>query len=128
MNQSKNILRLWVSAFFPVLVWAGFIFFLSSQSVLPGIEETTLNFIFKKLSHITVYAVLYFLLYRGVLMTFGAKKATVAWAAPLVICLAYAITDEIHQSFVPGRYPTTTDIGYDMIGASVALLKTMNCI
>ncbi len=61
-------------------------------------------------------------------MTLGSTRQVRAWSLPLILCLIYAITDEIHQSFVPGRYPTSTDIGYDMLGASVALLKTMNCI
>jgi VanZ family protein len=128
MTQAKSTFHLWFSAFSPVVIWAGFIFFLSSQSVLPSIEETALNFIFKKLSHITVYAILYLLMYRGTLMTFGAKRPGLTWALPLFICFMYAVTDEVHQSFVPGRYPAAADIGYDMLGASVALLKTTNCI
>jgi hypothetical protein len=46
-----------------VFVWCAFIFFLSSQPHLPGPQDKTWDFIFKKLAHVTVYAVLFRLVY-----------------------------------------------------------------
>ena len=127
MRVSNQSIWLWVKAYAPAVTWAALIFALSSQSTLPGFEESVLNFVFKKSAHIVVYAVLYFLFFRAVTQT---TKPTTSprWGIPLFLCLLYAVTDELHQSLVPGRYPTFRDIGYDMLGASVALLKTMNCI
>ncbi len=34
----------------------------------------------------------------------------------LIITLLYAISDEYHQSFVPGRDPSLVDILFDFIG------------
>jgi len=40
---------------------------------------------------------------------------------PALIALAYAIFDELHQAFVPGRGSEVTDIGLDLIGVIAAL-------
>ena len=37
----------------------------------------------------------------------------------LGLTLLYAISDEVHQSFVPGRHARWYDVGFDMIGAWV---------
>lgn len=50
------------------------------------------------------------------------------WALAVVMSAAYAITDEIHQIFVPGRVFDWYDIGVDTIGAAIgALLATCIC-
>lgn len=41
--------------------------------------------------------------------------------ASLVIALAYAIFDEFHQEFVPGRGFELADIGHDLVGVTAAL-------
>jgi VanZ family protein len=40
-----------------------------------------------------------------------------AIATSFVICVLYAITDELHQSIVPGRGPSRFDIMIDSLGA-----------
>lgn len=42
-------------------------------------------------------------------------------AAVLGMTLAYAISDELHQAFVPGRSASIMDVVIDMIGAAVGL-------
>jgi VanZ family protein len=39
-----------------------------------------------------------------------------------LIAFAYSLTDEYHQSFVPGRHPSLTDCGIDSIGAAMGIL------
>ena len=70
-----------------------------------------------------VYGVLYALLFRGVAMTSPKDKFWLLVTLPLLICLIYAASDELHQSLVPGRYATLRDIGYDMLGVTVVFLK-----
>jgi VanZ family protein len=41
---------------------------------------------------------------------------------PLFIALAYAITDEFHQSFVRGRHANPRDVAYDFLGMMSVLL------
>ena len=81
-----------------VIAWMGLIFFLSSRSDLPnfapglpGFEEIG--------GHLTAYGVLAGLLWwalRG-----SGVKYPATWA--LVLAVFYGVTDEFHQSFVPGR-------------------------
>ena len=37
----------------------------------------------------------------------------------LLLCIGYAITDELHQAFVPGRTPKLLDVLIDSSGASL---------
>ncbi|HBX23843.1 MAG TPA: hypothetical protein DEF34_09480 [Desulfotomaculum sp.] len=37
------------------------------------------------------------------------------------LCLLYGITDEVHQIFIPTRYPDVYDLGRDLLGAIIAL-------
>lgn len=112
--------------YLPVLLWAGFIFFLSSQSTLPGPETNLADFLFKKSAHMFVYAVLFFFTFRGMNKSKSSTKSLMY--LPLLFCILYAVSDEWHQSFVPGRFPTVRDIGYDSIGASIAWLRSFKYI
>jgi len=47
------------------------------------------------------------------------------WWLPWLLAVVYAITDEIHQSFVPGRHPSLVDVlVFDNLGALIALWLT----
>ena len=49
---------------------------------------------------------------------FRRDKWWLAWC----LAMLYAVTDEFHQSFVPGRYPSTWDVlVFDNLGALIAL-------
>jgi VanZ family protein len=41
---------------------------------------------------------------------------------PVAIALLYGITDEWHQSYVPGRSPDVRDVVADTVGAVLAML------
>lgn len=59
-------------------------------------------------------------LYLGTLGGNGTRRERLlAWG----LALLYGITDEIHQSFVPGRHPSAVDIVVDGIGAALAVLR-----
>jgi VanZ family protein len=63
------------------------------------------------------YALLFLTLYHGLA---GKEKSHLLLA--LVGCLVYALSDELHQSFVAGRNATMVDVGIDIIGSTVCLL------
>ena len=46
----------------------------------------------------------------------------------LVIGIIYAASDEIHQSFVPGRSPQITDVMIDTMGVLLGILLVMLCL
>ena len=109
-----------ISRFLPPILWAGLIFVLSAQPALPGPETFVLDFIIKKIGHITVYLILYLLLYRA----FFTQKLSVLKISILIFMIGfvYAMSDEWHQSFVPGRTPTIKDLGFDSLGMLIAWL------
>lgn len=124
MNRSSALNH--IKAFVPALAWAGVIFFLSSQEMLPGLTLSAPDFILKKTGHVLVYAVLYLLVLDG--FNKIGKPPHQSWHIAAIICLLYAISDEIHQSTVPGRTATARDVGFDMLGISLAFLFKFNYI
>jgi len=44
-----------------------------------------------------------------------------SYALAAIITIAYAISDEVHQSFVPGRFSDPFDVLVDALGAGTAL-------
>ena len=100
----------WLTLWGPVLVWAALIFTLSSiPSLNSGLGGWDL--LLRKAAHITEYAILAFLL----------RRAVSTWAA-FGLAVAYAASDELHQSFVRGREGRPRDVAIDTIGIVIGLL------
>ena len=79
----------------------------------------SLDYFVKKSAHGLGYGLLALTYWRG----FGYRR-NLHWAAWLM-ALAYSATDEFHQSFVPGRHPSVTDVlVFDNLGA----LLTVNLV
>lgn len=91
--------------------------------MLPGATVDSLDFVIKKGAHISVYAVLFVLVHRALRMLQSKPQSNSFWITSFIICLVYAASDEIHQTLIPGRFGTLRDIGFDMLGASIAFLK-----
>jgi hypothetical protein len=97
------------------LVLMGLIFYLSAQSSAG--EHPWWDVIARKVGHVSGYALLTALWWwalRGV----TGRPLLVA----VSIALAYACTDELHQTFVSGRTGTPVDVGIDAIGMAIASL------
>ena len=107
-------LDLWV----PPIALMGLIFFLSAQPDLSS-GLGTWDFVLRKIGHATVYAVLFLLWWRALRDLGGDSRAV---GAALLITVAYAVSDEWHQSFVEGRHGSPLDVVIDTAGASVAAL------
>lgn len=106
----------------PVILWALLIFLLSSRA-LPEVTGTYWgDFTFKKLSHLVFYGILAVLIYRALVFEGMSKLKAIYFS--VVFSMLYGISDEIHQSFVPGRQPHIRDIIFDTIGAGMSLLIT----
>jgi VanZ family protein len=101
------------SALLPLGVYGGLIVHLSSQSafgMLPTIDG------FDKVLHLVEYAGLGFLAARALALLTGLSTLrAVLWGAGLAA--AFGVTDEIHQSFVPGRFPSVSDAVADAFGS-----------
>ena len=92
------------------------IFVLSAQPDL----STGLGFwdlVLRKLAHACVFAALTLLWLRAL-----GPLTDRALPAAVTISLLYAVSDEYHQTFVPGRHGSPIDVGVDAIGIGVAVL------
>jgi len=106
-------LRSKINRWLPVLLWMGLIFFFSSQPHLPRCPYPLLDLFLTKGAHLMEYAVLAILLHRAL----GDKSGW--WA--LLIGALYALSDEFHQSFVPGRDAELLDLAFDILGVVLGL-------
>lgn len=107
MKFSRSTITNWL----PPLIWAALIFALSSIQQVKVSEFFFWDFVAKKGAHFTEYAILYFLIFRA-----NGKNASLSF----ILTILYAASDEIHQSFVPGRTPAIYDIAIDFSGTASA--------
>jgi len=100
-----------ISRFAPPVALMALIFWLSAQPDLgTGLEGWDL--LLRKLAHMTEYGLLFALWLRAL----GWERA---WTAA-AIAVAYAATDEWHQTTVDGRHGTPVDVLIDAAGVAVA--------
>jgi VanZ family protein len=72
--------------------------------------------VFYKGGHVIGYGLLALSYWRA--FDFKEDKRLLVW----FLALLYAVTDEYHQSFVPGRHPSAFDVlVYDNLGALMSL-------
>ncbi len=94
----------------PAIAWAALIFALSGIPTLTtGLGSW--DVVLRKIGHATEYAILAALLLRAV-------REVPAWALAVV----YAISDELHQHWIPGRAGKPLDVAIDATGALVGVL------
>lgn len=148
-SQSMNK-QAWIYkalAFLPAIVMMGVIFYFSSLDATNSSEESsrvvngiiwllkklslidmnsyetaqlaeTLTYPVRKMAHMTEYAVLAMTLLWGFHNLVTNKCYIFSW----LVSIVYAMTDEIHQLYVPGRAGKPTDVMIDGTGALIGLL------
>ena len=105
----------------PAIIWALFIFILSS---IPGEYFGDEPFdLFDKLVHATLFDILCFLVYRALKFQNRSRfLSEFSVGLSFLLIVIYGIFDEIHQTFVPGRYPDVSDSLADIIGGGIIAL------
>lgn len=93
---------------------------------LPEKKQLTIldkaTFIIRKSAHFSLFAMLGFF----VSMSVGSRKLfSITSAGVVIFCFLYAVSDEIHQSFVPGRSCEFRDMMIDTSGAVTGMLISM---
>lgn len=97
------------------------------EKIIPDTDITIekFNHLVRKNAHFFAYLIL------------GALVISVLWKSNLVqsrkfslllaigICVLYAISDEVHQMFVPGRGPQVRDVLIDSTGATIGIVIFM---
>jgi VanZ family protein len=112
-NKARIILFYW----FPVFAWCALIYYLSSLPSLRSDFPDDWDMLFRKLAHITEFAVLTFLFFRASAIHIS-KKHSIVYA--VLFALVFAFTDEYHQSFIYGRNGNLFDVTIDSLGIFLA--------
>jgi VanZ family protein len=101
-----------LSRFGPPILLMAVIFALSAQADLNS-GLGTLDLIGRKIVHAATYGLLWWLWQRAL----GTRSPLPA----ALIAVAYAISDEYHQSFVEGRHGSPVDVLIDSAGVAMAI-------
>ena len=132
-----------------LVAWMGFIFSMSAQnsdvssntsgdtirvvlSLVPEFEDQSkefqeqviedLQFIARKSAHFIAYMILGIL---SILLLLQFSSINKMPQIALIFCIAYAISDEIHQFFVPGRACQLRDVLIDSTGSLTGIILVL---
>lgn len=139
-----NKIILWV----PAVIWMSVIFYMSAQPAAESnslskviieriietlgrifsidVETITSNNLVSQLNHCvrkSAHFIIYFIL--GILVAFVLVKNDLkhkVFCITFLFCVLFAISDEIHQLFVPGRGGMLEDLTLDSLGALTGIV------
>ena len=142
MTKEKNVNVARMISWILVLLWMSVIFVFSSQdasvssqssgvvsdAIIEVIEDTfpdttisedTFEFTLRNAAHFFLYFVL------GLLLLHALHFYQLKWISligySLLIVIVYALTDELHQYYVPGRAFEISDLLIDTFGAMIGI-------
>jgi len=140
VQKVRLFLRYWL----PVLLWASVICSFSSDQHsqehtsrffeplihwlfphLPQDQVEAIHHVFRKCGHLSEFAILALLCWRAVRQPDRSQPRPWVWAeAGLAVAVVFmvAASDELHQTFVPGRTGQVSDVLIDTTGGAIALL------
>ena len=107
----------------PVYLFMALIFIISSLShpPEPKIELEGID----KVYHIIEYGILGYLLFRAFRSSENEKARSNAPAFAIIISAVFALSDEIHQAFVPFREADIYDFLADLAGAIIMNIRNL---
>ena len=115
MSTSRGTATSPTSRWRPPLAWAGVILVATSwPSSSLGNQVTGAD----KVAHLGLYGVLGFLVARALLL----PRRRVVMVAALAWITVFAMLDEVHQHWIPGRDASIADWAADILGATLGLL------
>ncbi len=138
MSQGNFRNRVW--RYGPLLLWMALIWCASTRQfsalktsqilrplilwIFPDLSESriaAIHLVIRKAGHFSEYAVMGLLAARA--FSTSAKEFLQQhwWLVSFITLLAYALLDELHQSFVPERTASIYDSAIDVIGGITAL-------
>ena len=103
-----------------VIAWMMLIFYFSSQPDLKSSLPNLWDLIFRKIAHILEFTVLTYFLIKAFSNYSISKKKILIF--PFIIAIIFAISDELHQTFVSGRCGAIKDVFIDSIGVVLCLI------
>ena len=125
-SDRRRSLGTLLSRWLPPILWMALISLISSRSRTPsvGTPGSLIDLVFAKTGHVVEYGILAGLLWRAL------RKGGIGQAVPFVGsfiipfagALLFAMLDEYHQTFVPGREGRWMDVGIDGTAALLTLV------
>src|SRR5437016_1660297 len=130
-----------LSAYVPLILWIGVIFFLSSENgsmartsqfirpiltfLFPAASDETLQIYhgyIRKAAHFTEYAGLAFWALRSFTKSFNEIIFKFRYALTLAVVVVIASVDEVNQSFEPSRTSSFRDVLLDVSGGAAMVV------
>jgi VanZ family protein len=112
----RGVLRaLWIWG--PLLAYVVLIFYLSGLSQIPWAAAYP-DYLEHSVEYLGLAVLTARALNNGLTRSVSSRTLLIAFG----LCVGYAISDEIHQMFVPNRFADITDVVSDAIGAGTGLL------
>ncbi len=103
-----------------VLKLLSFIMGIESVEALDAETYSFYQHMIRKLAHLTIYGVLGILTYTHFISWHKDRSKMMKYS--IVFCICFAISDEVHQYFVPGRAMMLKDVMIDTVGASLGIV------
>lgn len=104
----------------PVVLWCGWIYYASASPVFRADSTRelfgVLNVVARTGAHLAVFGLL------ALLVRWAWGEGRMGYVGAWLFTTLYAVTDEWHQAFVPGRGASAGDVLLDSAGAALALL------
>jgi VanZ family protein len=117
VNNHKSPTERFIKYWLPVIIYAILIFYISS---IPGTEIPKFFKGQEAIFHILEYAFFALLINRALKEYFPTKTRIMRLSVVFGLAIIYAISDEVHQSFIPYRLVSIGDITFDGIGIFLA--------
>lgn len=141
MNRIEDFIKY----ILPIFSWMGIIFWFSHQPAIDSgamsgsittlifstfdhlgltkfITEDVLHHVIRKVAHFSIYFILGMLVYRALKYENPHKTIMSLVGMSVLICMAYACSDEVHQLFIDGRSGQIKDVLIDTSGAMLGIL------
>lgn len=137
--MEKNRLIKIIISYLLLFIWAAVIFGFSAKDATSSTEQSNIvlkiismithiefdvnsfwavtETVVRKLAHFSIYTVLGFLAVNA--FRFNINKRLILIS--IVFCFLYAVSDEIHQYFIPERACRLYDIAIDTLGAALGV-------
>lgn len=110
----KTLFKYWL----PVVLYAGIIFYISS---IPGSGLPKNLLLPGYFLHILEYLPFGFLICRAIKNTKSSISLRKVLISSALLAVLYGVSDEFHQSFIPGRCVSLLDLLCDGIGAIIGI-------
>lgn len=97
-------------------LWAGLIWTFSSLPDFQSNFSELWDFIVRKIIHAFEFGILALFLFRASCLSRPRRSMGPSLIFAILVSILYAVTDELHQTFVPGRVGSPIDVVIDVMG------------